>query len=71
MPRMANFTDIVNQLRRERDQLSAAISALEGLSGGKQSSSRTGRPRRHLSAAARARIAAAQRARWAKQKAGK
>jgi hypothetical protein len=65
---MANFAGIVQQLRKERDQaarvierLDAALAALNDGSYGK----RTGN-RRHLSAAARARIAAAQRARWAK-----
>jgi len=69
---MANLSEIVNLLKQERDQLSAAIEALEGLGtrGSKPSSSPAGRPRRRLSAAARARIAAAQRARWAKQRAG-
>ena len=65
-----NLAGVVQQLRKERDratrtveQLDAALAALTGLSG-----KGTG-TRRHLSAAARARIAAAQRARWAKVKA--
>jgi hypothetical protein len=65
---MANLSGVVQQLRKERDQaarvverLDAALAALNGGSYGK----RTGN-RRHLSAAARAKIAAAQRARWAK-----
>jgi hypothetical protein len=65
---MTNLAGIVQQLRKERDQaarvverLDAALAALNGSSYGK----RTGQ-RRHLSAAARKRIAAAQRARWAK-----
>jgi hypothetical protein len=65
---MANLAGVVQQLRKERDQaarvverLDAALAALSGSSYGK----RTGH-RRHLSAAARERIAAAQRARWAK-----
>jgi len=67
---MANFAGVVQQLRRERDQaartveqLDAALAALTGVSG-----SRTG-TRSRLSMAARARIAAAQRARWAKVRA--
>ena len=65
---MANLAGVVQQLRKERDQaarvverLDAALAALSGSSYGK----RTGH-RRHLSAAAKERIAAAQRARWAK-----
>ena len=58
---------VVQQLRKERgqaartvEQLDAALAALTGVSG-----KRTG-TRRKISAAGRARIAAAQRARWAK-----
>ena len=64
---MANLAGVVQQLRKERDQaartverLDAALAALTGVSGkGRRTGSR-------LSAAVRARIAAAQRARWAK-----
>lgn len=67
---MANLAGVVQQLRKERDraartveQLDAALAALAGVSGkGRRTGSR-------LSAAARARIAAAQRARWAKVRA--
>ena len=65
---MANLAAVVQQLRKERDQaartvqqLNAALAALDGGSYGR----RTG-TRRSISAAGRARIAAAQRARWAK-----
>jgi len=65
---MANLAGIVQQLQKERDQaartveqLDAALAALDGGSYGR----RTG-TRRKISAAGRARIAAAQRARWAK-----
>jgi hypothetical protein len=65
---MANLAGVVQQLRKERDQaartveqLDAALAALDGGSHGR----RTG-TRRKISAAGRARIAAAQRARWAK-----
>ena len=64
---MANSAGIVQQLKKERDhaartveQLDAALTALTGVSG-----KRTG-ARRKISAAGRARIAAAQRERWAK-----
>ena len=63
---MANLSGVVQQLRKERDQaartverLDAALAALTGVFG------KGAGTRRHLSAAARARIAAAQRARWA------
>lgn len=63
-----NLAGVVQQLRKERDraartvqQLDAALAALDGGSYGR----RTG-IRRKISAAGRARIAAAQRARWAK-----
>lgn len=69
---MANLEMVVRQLKAERDraarevqQLDAALAALNGAAGAKQ----TGRGT--LSAAARARIAAAQRERWRKVKAGK
>jgi len=65
---MANLAGVVRQLRKERDQaartvqqLDAALAALNGGSYGR----RTGTTRK-ISAAGRARIAAAQRARWAK-----
>jgi hypothetical protein len=76
---MANLASVVQQLKVERDQaqrrleqLDGALKALSGLVGSH------GRVRRRLarggtkmSAAARRRIAAAQRARWAKWRAGK
>ena len=77
---MANLAKVVQQLRRERDQaqrrieqLDEALRALGGLGG---SRGRTGRAqisgkRRTMSVAARKRIAAAQRARWAKWKAAR
>lgn len=67
--------EIVGQLRQQRNQLDAAISALEG----DPTAPRRGRPpkgapalqagrRRTMSAVARAKISAAQKTRWAKQK---
>jgi hypothetical protein len=68
--RMTNLSSVVSQLRKERtqvqvqlDELERAISALQGLNSGSRSA--RGGPRR-LSASARKRIAAAQKARWAK-----
>jgi hypothetical protein len=64
---MAEMTAVIQQLRKEREraarevaQLDAALAALDGA--GRRGGGRT------LSAAARERIAAAQRARWAKVK---
>ena len=70
---MVNLAVVVQQLRKERDQaartvqhLDAALAALNGDSYGR----RTG-IRRKISAVGRARIAAAQRARWANLKAAR
>jgi NADPH-dependent curcumin reductase CurA len=66
-PAMNNLTSVLKQLQEERtrlrshlENLNGAISALNGIG-----NPRTGRT---ISAAGRARIAAAQRARWAKAK---
>ena len=63
---MAKLTSVLNQLEQERTRLASQLkslnNALSALNG-------TGkRARRTMSAAGRARIAAAQRARWAKVK---
>jgi len=71
---MAELGAVLEQLKRERlrlegelRQLNQAIKALARVTGGSSHrSSNTRRPRRSLSTAARKRIAAAQRARWAK-----
>jgi hypothetical protein len=63
---MADLGAIVAQLKAERTKLDKAIAALSDVTG-----KPNGGGRRKLSAAARARIAAAQRARWAKFKAKK
>ena len=78
---MLNLTKAVRQLKKERaearrklGQLDAALKVLGSLGG---SSGRVGRAqtpgkkRRSMSTAARKRIAAAQRARWAKWKAAR
>ena len=66
---MANLSGIVKQLRKERDrvqqQLSGLNAALEAFAGVYRNTART-KPPRKLSAKGRARIAAAQRARWAR-----
>ena len=67
---MADFSSIVKQLKAERDRvekelsgLNAALTAFAGVYGG---ASKPTRKRRKMSAKSRAKIAAAQRARWAK-----
>ncbi|HEY6768001.1 MAG TPA: hypothetical protein VI386_24870 [Candidatus Sulfotelmatobacter sp.] len=68
---MANMSGIVKQLRKERDrvarQLSGLNAALSAFTGAYSGSKSTGN-RRILSPEARAKISAAQRARWAKVK---
>ena len=74
---MPNFQNIVRELQSQRDQLQAelqtldeAIRVVEQLNG-RGTRNGVSRPlgsSRHISAAGRARIAAAQRARWAKAK---
>jgi hypothetical protein len=76
---MLNLTRAVRQLKKERaqaqrrlEQLDTALEALGGVGGLNRGSVRartTSGKRRPMSAAARKRIAAAQRARWAKWKA--
>ena len=61
---MANIASIVQELRQERGRLDEAIRALEGVSNSAGGGTR--RTGRRISAAGRRRIAAAQRARWAK-----
>jgi hypothetical protein len=59
-------------LKRQLDKLDEALTVLGGLNGAASgSTSNGGRPRRTMSMAARRRIAAAQRARWAKVRASK
>jgi hypothetical protein len=67
---MTNLSDVVRVLKQERDRLAKQV---EGISAalaafGEAYTNGTGK-RGKMSAAGRARIAAAQRARWAKQKA--
>jgi len=63
---MADLGAIVAQLKAERAKLDKAIEVLSGVAG-----KSGGGATRKLSAAARAGVAAAQRARWAKYKAKK
>jgi hypothetical protein len=67
---MKDLGAVIKYLTKEKDRLEKAITALGGVMGiisGK--ASRNGRGRRKLSAAAREKIAAAQRRRWAKVRA--
>jgi hypothetical protein len=76
---MSNLAKVVAQLRQHRDvaqiqveqlnQALAALGTIDGLRSRGTSSQKVGRKGRTMSAAARKRIAAAQRARWAKWKA--
>jgi hypothetical protein len=76
---MANLLKIVKQITKERDrlekQLSGLNAALKAFAGVYRGTKRTGRPtdkarrKRHVSAKSRAKMAAAQRARWAKVRA--
>lgn len=75
---MLNLTEAVRQLKQERDQarknleqLDRALKVLSGLTGLGRGFARGQKKRRTMSTAARKRIAAAQRARWAKWKAAK
>jgi hypothetical protein len=73
---MTTFDNVLQQLRSEHTQAQAAvgklkraISAIEGLDGNRAGTMLNGtRPKKSMSAAARRRIAQAQRARWAKFK---
>ena len=59
--------DVIRELQRNVDRLQKVIKLL----GGVQKKAKAGKPRRKMSAAGRKRIAAAQRARWAKVRAAK
>lgn len=78
---MSNLTKVVMQMRQERDavqkrveqldQALAALGSLDGYRTRRRGSGKLGTKRRTMSAQARKRIAAAQRARWAKWKAAR
>jgi len=77
---MTNLTGVTRQLKNEEpcvrgemERLNAALAALGSLGGleGKAKRSRAPKVRRPMSAAARKKIAAPQRARWAKWKKNK
>jgi len=76
---MASLTQVVVQLQKEKKSIEAQLSKITGAVEALRSMGRSGAgrtataagPRRTMSASARKRIAAAQRARWAKWRAGK
>ena len=83
---MTGISNILEELKQERERIDAAIRALEGTRGGRSTNGRRrgrpGRPlavvpagkkrRRKLSAAAKRKISEAAKARWARaKKAGK
>ena len=63
-----NLESILNELRNQRTRMEHAIAALEGPARDAHPAKVGGTKRRHMSAAARARIGAAKKAWWAKQK---
>jgi len=66
---MTNLSSVLVELREERDHLNQAIATLESLNGSHRSTTKAGytaTTKRTLSPAARRRIAAAQKSRWAK-----
>jgi DNA invertase Pin-like site-specific DNA recombinase len=63
--RMANLDAVVKELQHERDRIDEAIKILTSLNANNPKGSQRGT----MSAAARRRISAAQKARWAKKKA--
>jgi hypothetical protein len=74
---MANLEHVLQQLRDERgraqqqlEQLDSAIAVLQGLGGNHSQARTSSRAGRVVSALARRRMAAAQRARWAKVRQG-
>jgi hypothetical protein len=68
-----DIQNILGDLKRERERIDRAISALEGLGSGRRRGRPAGstgkkRPRRHMSAAARRRISEMMKQRWAERK---
>ena len=68
-----SIQQIIKELRQERSQLDTAIQELEGLTGTATAAARATSSRKGstMSAAARRKISLAQKARWAKARAGK
>ena len=66
---MANLAEVLKELQQERSRLDEAIRVIGELVTGNRAGAK--RTKRTLSTAARRRMAAAQRARWAKAKGAK
>jgi hypothetical protein len=65
---MSNLSGVVLQLKKQRDEAQKQVQRLDAALAALGNLSNTGSKRRTMSAAARRKIAAAQRARWAKVK---
>ena len=65
---MANLISVLNQLEEERTRLASQLKNLTNALSALNGTGKNGTRRGTMSAAGRARIAAAQRARWAKVK---
>ena len=71
---MANLSSMMKQLKKERDRVKRELSGLEAALtafASAYSGTKPSRKRRKMSAKSRAKIAAAQRRRWAKVRAAK
>jgi hypothetical protein len=68
MPAMSNLVSVLKQLERERNRLASQVERLTNAISALKGTSNYGPRKGRMSAAGRARIAAAQRARWAKIK---
>jgi len=71
---MANYSEVLKELQQQRNRLDQAIRVIAKLiarDGTRLSTASARKPRRTVSAAARRKMAAAQRARWAKAKGAK
>ena len=66
---MGSLTDVVQQLRKERERAEREVHRIDAALAALGSLSVNGAKPRKLSASARRRISLAQKARWAKQKA--
>jgi hypothetical protein len=72
MDSLKKYVSLHQSLLAEKAQLETRLNAInKALNGSTESASPKGRKKRKMSKAARAKIAAAQRARWAKHKANK
>jgi hypothetical protein len=68
---MSNLSGIVKQLKKERDRVERELSGLNAALAAFVNVYAGSKPKRKVSARSRAKMAAAQRARWAKRASGK